>query len=863
MKIIPKKIKIKNTIWKNYSLLELIIALFIFIIIFLLFTSGIKFLSIFIGIIFLICYIPMGDDLFYSFIFELILYLVNPQKFIKNPENKKNDINKLLFVKDIDDSGIIEYKNNSYSRVFKIGQKNFLMEDEEHQEMDIESLSKALNSIELGTIIDIIKIDTPLDFEKYIIDLEQKINNEKDEIKKELLIERSEEFKKLNSTSKEYYSNFFIMVYSTSKDDIDLIADSLASEISKCGISTEFLSFKETAIFLKYNYTRNFDEKELDLFEMNKEQIIDWINPKEIIFQNNKYTIDNQELSTIAISDYPLKVKNGWGGELFNIPNTKVVMRINPIEKSKAIKRIDKCILELETQELLSSSVSEKNQTTLHSETMVDLLKKIQSENESLLDVSIFISCYNYGDNGYRRTIKNKIKNLNFKTNLLTYHQQNAFISSFVSPINKVIKFNRGINSVSLASFFPFIKNYIMDNEGLLLGKIKNNNHPFIFDIWKRGELYQNSNAFVIGKSGSGKTYFLKNLLINEWSNNTRIMICDPEAEYTSITRSLKGNIIDVGNAKEGILNPFQIYQILTEEGTNATPLVTFNTHLKTLESFFKIVLPGVANDVIEIINSLVIETYKYKGITEETNCIDYKPNMFPIFSDLYNVLESKIKEEKDKFILEKYGLAKIHLKKFVSGRYSDIWNNYSTLEVSADIISFNFQSLFANKNNIVANAQMLLIFRFIEQEIINAREKNRNGDNIKTIIVVDEAHLFIDPSYPIALDFFYQMNKRIRKYKGSFIPSTQNISDWNSNEELRHKTSTILKNSQYSFIFKLSSPDMQDVIDIYKAGESFNKEERKAIISATTGQAFFIGSSELRDTIKINANDKTKQLFD
>ena len=50
----------------------------------------------------------------------------------------------------------------------------------------------------------------------------------------------------------------------------------------------------------------------------------------------------------------------------------------------------------------------------------------------------------------------------------------------------------------------------------------------------------------------------------------------------------------------------------------------------------------------------------------------------------------------------------------------------------------------------------MLLIFRFIEQEIINARENN----NIKTLIICDEAHLFIDPKYPIALDFFYQMNK-------------------------------------------------------------------------------------------------------
>lgn len=36
-----------------------------------------------------------------------------------------------------------------------------------------------------------------------------------------------------------------------------------------------------------------------------------------------------------------------------------------------------------------------------------------------------------------------------------------------------------------------------------------------------------------------------------------------------------------------------------------------------------------------------------------------------------------------------------------------------------------------------------------------------------------------------------------IRKYNGSFIPATQNIADWNANEELRGKTSAILKNSK------------------------------------------------------------------
>ena len=216
-----------------------------------------------------------------------------------------------------------------------------------------------------------------------------------------------------------------------------------------------------------------------------------------------------------------------------------------------------------------------------------------------------------------------------------------------------------------------------------------------------------------------------------------------------------------------------------------------------------------------------------------------------------------------DSLALRDMRTAELYLQKFVSGRYSDIWNAPSTLKTDASLIDFDFQSLFANKNNVVANAQMLLIFRFIEQEIINARERNKGGAHLKTLIIADEAHLYIDPKFPIALDFFYQMSKRIRKYNGSFLPATQNIADWNATEELRNKTSAIIKNSQYLFIFKLSAPDMKDVLDVYKAGESFNEEEQRMIISAGTGQAFFVGSTELRACIRIKAGEFARSLFE
>lgn len=68
---------------------------------------------------------------------------------------------------------------------------------------------------------------------------------------------------------------------------------------------------------------------------------------------------------------------------------------------------------------------------------------------------------------------------------------------------------------------------------------------------------------------------------------------------------------------------------------------------------------------------------------------------------------------------------------------------------------------------------------------------------------------------------------------------------------------------TQYSFIFKLSAPDMKDVLDIYKAGDSFNDEEQRMIMSAVTGQTFFVGSTELRNCILVKAGGYTQSLFE
>ena len=870
MRIIPKKIKVKNTVWKCYSMADVIVALIVFAIIFIAITSGAFAFAIIMGLLAVVMFMPTQDGIFYSCILENIKFLFAKKVYTENADKQKERVDALLNLKDIKENGLIEYSGGYFGRVIKVGQKNFGIEDVVQQNIDIDYLANALKMLDGTQCADIIKIDRPVNLDNFAQDLFGRLAEMKEsvdgeevrEIKTAILRERIDRIDKMNNIRKQYLSDYYIVVYGRNELDLENTTINVASEINKCGLNTKLLGRKETAIFLKYSFSRNFDEREIKEIEDN--QLIAWVKPKKVEFRANSYTMDGTQAAVFAIADYPLRVRNAWGADVFNIPNTKVVLHVKPVDKFKAIKRIDKCIGEMETKQILSEKASEANSAETHRETMNALLDSLQTENESLLDVTLTITAYNYlDDDNYKKAVRRSIMTGNFKPSNLYGLQIEGFKSSAISPVSTLKNYERGINSSSLAAVFPFVRTFVMDDGGIMLGENKANGFPFIFNMWKRGNLYQNSNGMIIGKSGSGKSFFLKSLIANEWANDTRVIILDPEAEYLTLTKNLSGNLIDVGNAKEGRINPFHIYKILTEDGLPADPVVTFNTHLKMLESFFKIVFVGANSDVIELINNLAVEAYARKGIYETTDCTRLNAEDFPLFTDLLAVLREKNKEETDGLTLRDMRTAELYLQKFVSGRYSDIWNAPSTLKVNADLIDFNFQSLFANKNNTVANAQMLLVFRFIEQEVINAREANKSGKNLRTLIIADEAHLFIDAKFPIALDFFFSMSKRIRKYNGSFIPATQNIADWNANEELRSKTSAILKNSQYTFIFKLSAPDMKDVLDVYKAGDSFNADEQRMIISAVTGQVFFIGSTELRTNVKITTGEYIKSLFE
>ncbi len=867
MRLIPKKTKVSSTVWLNFTLVDLILAFCLGIIAFLIVMSNlttkwaifIAFISISIMLFF-----PDEGERGYNELIYILQYLASIKKFEKGGK-KKNDIANLIPFTKIDEYGVVEY-GDYFGAVIEIGSTEFALLDLYEQNTRISAFASLLNNLGENSFAQLVKIDRPINYDEaaaiLFAKLEKEIEREKpDEAQINILKSRLAQIDNINNLEKQYRPYYYFVVYDKTKEELFKKVDIARIGFDKAKLSTKMLNQKEVAVFFKYCYTRNFDERDVDNVENS--DYANFVKPDKIQFKSTSCTHDNTYSFTVAISDYPLLVGNAWGADIFNIDNTKVVLNIKPVSKDKAVKRIDKAVVELETRNnrgKLSEAISQET----HVQTIAQLAQTIQNENELLFDCTLTITAFNNtkeSNSAFRKELRRKLSG-GFRVNFLRGRQFQGFASATISQKTSLKSLERGINSESLAAVFPFVFTSIIEPQGYTLGY---EYYPLIIDLWKRNSKYINSNLMVLGKSGSGKSFFTKTLLSMVYSDNSRIYILDPENEYATLCKNVNGKFIDVGNAIEGRINPLHIYQILTDDGLPAPPEIVFSAHLQFLESFFKIVLSGITSDALEELNNIITKVYKAKGIDENTDCSNLKAEDYPTFDDLYQTVITEF--EKENLPSRKANLERIktYVAKFATGgRYSVLWNGPSTLTSEEKLVVFNFQSLLGSQNNVVSNAQMLVIMRFLDQQIINIRELNRDGkNNIHPFVAIDEGYNFIDQDNPVALDFVYLWYKRIRKYNGAIMFLTQNLSDILGNPTIVQKTTAIINNTQYSFIFALAPADLQILIDLYKSAGNINETEQNQIANAGNGECFLISSANERTNFRVVASDLVYTLFE
>lgn len=898
-RVIPRKTKVKLELAKNITAYDIIVAVVVVAVAVVLFASNFT-AHIWIGLVWAIVGLSMfikvaDDERFYVTVSYLLRFLVQKKKFSISGTGKKSksDIDEMIPFTKIEQNRFIDF-GGYYGEVIEVQPVLFGLLNEYTQDNVIESFANALRRITADQTCSIIKLNRAMVLDNYIynenkkyenlleMQYEGQVSDAEVDSRAPVFEERVSFMENMNRREKVYKDHFYIIVYDKDMQTLEGTVNGMISSIasSLAPMVAKIVYGSELAVFLKANYGREFDEREIESIPMTN--YISWAKPKKLKFRSAKYIIDDDRaFRTYLITDYPLNVGNAWGSEIFLLDRTKVVVKFSLLPKANSERNIDKAIMDMESKLGRSGRSSSQIELQTHINTLRDLLIQLKNNNQQLYDVNTYITC----EDAARRDVKAMLKQSGFKFSEMFARQVDAFISTNISKRDNIKATRRGIPTSTLAAIFPFISSALQDENGIYIG---DNEYPVFVDFFQRNSVRVNSNMMVIGKSGSGKSYATKSLLANLAADNCKIFICDPEKEYDALTENLGGKYIDVGSSLQGILNPFHVITSL-DEAEDELPAHeeddfffeekpkkeavhkvddSFSQHLQFLEQFFRSILEGISSDAFEVLNSLIVDTYKLKGIDADTYLGDKKPEDYPIFDDLYNLILERLKTAKDEFLLKNLMTVEAYIKKFASGgRNSKLWNGPTSIVTDENLVCFNFQSLIANNNNLLTNAQMLLVFRYLNNEIINNKDFNAkyhpDGQNTrKIVIVIDEAHIFINPKYPVALEFMAQMAKRIRKYNGMQIVITQNIADFVGSEEIKRQSTAVINACQYSMIFALAPNDINDLVELYKKSGGINEEEQNAIVTAARGQTFLITGPSNRTMVQIVALDYIKEIF-
>ncbi len=882
MRVIPKTAKVKVEFFKNVSIADTIIALLALILEVVIFLSNFGYARfIFMAIVLVIVialFMPFDGQRAYMLFVNFTKYVFSVKHYSDQHEKSQTNIGFFLPFKDVQD-GFIVYKDY-FAGVLQIDPREFDLLSGYRQDQIIDDhFGAIIRSIAGKTSASLVKIDRKLDFRPYMAKEEEKRNalyklfNEGELTKAELLArekvidDRIRVYTEMTTGKPIKKPYYYLVVYDASKEMISEILNNAVMSFSEVGMTSHVLDTKELGIFLKYNYTTRFEENDVNILQ--PEEFMQWIIPHDIVFTPFSATVDGVESITYTVKNFPLSVYNAWGYKMFNIPDTKVVMNIEPYEKQKAVHMIDRSLQELASQSDQTFRASSMIDKQTHIETLVDVLRMLQNDNETLFRVTLHFTIYNrtgrakMEQKNLKKTIKRILAEEGFELVDNFCRQNQAVVSTNISRYDTMTDYARAIHSGSLAAVFPFVLSCVMDENGCVIGT--ENNYPVIVDFFKRDRERVNSNMVILGKSGSGKSYATKTILSHLSAENSKIFILDPENEYQILAQNLGGRLIDVGTATEGRINPFHVITTLdADEMGGEAKVNNFSVHLQFLEEFFRVALAGISPEALEYLNNLVVELYAVYGINSKTVFSALKPSDYPTFDGLCALIDKKLKAATVDYDVTQLRILHNYVSKFAGeGRNANLWNGESTLSVKENFTVFNFQSLLANKNGVIANAQMLLVLKWLDNEIIKNREFNlKHGTSRKIIVCIDEAHVFIDPKYPVALDFMYQLAKRIRKYSGMQIVITQNIKDFVGSEDIIRKSTAIINACQYSFIFALAPNDMDDLCTLYDKAGQINESEQDQIVNNDRGNAFIITSPTNRTNIKIIASQSTRKLF-
>lgn len=547
----------------------------------------------------------------------------------------------------------------------------------------------------------------------------------------------------------------------------------------------------------------------LPILERGMISIPDIIAPSSVEVDFSSIRIGENFHRTFFVVDYPRYVSPNWLQPLIDFESQMdVSMFIYPTSSSDVLSDLRRKIAEMEAT--VSSQAEEGKVIDPKVYAALDDALGLQAELakgvERFFQFSLYITVSAKSEEELDEISKKMISTLSsimLLTKSATLQMEYGFKTT--APYGQDLLYTtRNMDTLSLASTFPFTSATLTQDKGVMYGINQQNNSLIIFDRYS----LENANEVILGKSGAGKSYLIKLEVLRQFMFGTEIIIVDPEGEYRNLTETMGGEYLSFTQSSPLKLNPFDLSGLYVE-GENELGLKILSLH-----GLLRIVMGQLDSAQDAILDRALIETYRQKGVTPDPETQTKEP---PLMEDLYKTLlgmeDPSAKE------------LSLRLEKFIKGSLSGIFNQQSNFDITNPLTVFSIRDLEEELRPLA----MHIILDFVWTKIRKTLKKR--------LLILDEAWYMM--KYEDSASFVYSIAKRARKYYLGLTTVTQDVEDFLSTEYGK----AVLSNSSLQMLLKQGTAE----VDIVSKTFYLSEGEKELLLSADIGEGlFFAGQSHV-----------------
>lgn len=324
--------------------------------------------------------------------------------------------------------------------------------------------------------------------------------------------------------------------------------------------------------------------------------------------------------------------------------------------------------------------------------------------------------------------------------------------------------------------------------------------------------------SIITGSPGSGKSFFLLNLLANACLTSQRIFAIDPKNDLGILSDIFpEVNYIDINNIQPGGLNPF---------------IAIDNLDTSTLVSIISTICGGLDNKQIvaitPIVNDFIIRNNRYSDIPSFADVANY---LYANDNEEAQAIGTTLKMNED----SKYGA-------LLFGRSKEALKFSNTSQIIS-LLGMDLPKV--NDSNYNQEQKFNSGIVFILCKILRNLLTN---NKYPTLMCLDEAHIaFQNQAFQTIINEFLILGRSL------------NVATLLASQNVTHFPDSIAQLISSRFCFKSSNNEAREFLNLFNNETSENASDYNSIISAIgdfeTGTCFYIDSCNRSGIFHVTSN--------